>query len=244
MDQDNERLSRIVTLWTKVRQAHDSGDSRVSREAQRVLMERYCTAVHRYLLGALRDEEAADELFQEFAVRFLNGDFRRADASRGRFRDYVRTVLIHLVTDRHRALQRNGRSLPPDVAAPASSETSDVHDEKTFIDSWRVELMNHAWAALQTAQPAQYKVLLFHVNNPDVESTQAAKDLSAQLGRTITATNARVTLHRARAKFAQLLLEEVARSLGEASHDELMDELKVLGLEKICRPALEKAAGD
>jgi hypothetical protein len=53
-----------------------------------------------------------------------------------------------------------------------------------------------------------------------------------------------VTLHRARAKFAQLLLEEVARSLGEASHDELMDELKVLGLERICRPALEKAAGD
>src|SRR5262249_46041323 len=155
------------------------------------------SAVHRYLLGALRDEEAADELFQEFALRFLSGDFRRVTASRGRFRDYVRTVLIHLVTDRHRARQRDGRSLPPDVAAPESPPDSNGDDEKTFIDSWRVELMNHAWAALQSGQPSQYKVLLFHVNNPNVESAQAAAELSAQTGKTITATNMRVTLHRA-----------------------------------------------
>src|SRR5689334_39542 len=100
-----ERLSRINTMWTMVRQAHDQG-SGTADSAQRILMDRYCAAVHRYLLGAIRDEEAADELFQEFALRFLRGDFRRTEAGKGRFRDYVRTVLIHLVNDHHRARRK------------------------------------------------------------------------------------------------------------------------------------------
>src|SRR3712207_7176976 len=52
-----------------------------------------------------RSEAAAEELLQEFAVRFLRGDFRRADPQRGRFRDYVKTALIHLVIDHQRAEQ-------------------------------------------------------------------------------------------------------------------------------------------
>ena len=53
--EDPQRLSRIATLWTMVRKANAPDDGGAD-EAQRVLMERYCTAVHRYLLGALRDE--------------------------------------------------------------------------------------------------------------------------------------------------------------------------------------------
>src|SRR5438874_250561 len=118
MTHENERLSDIVTLWTVVRQAHDRSNNDTLTQAQRFLMERYCSAVHRYLLGALQDEEEADDLFQEVAMRFLRGDFRGTDASRGRFRDYVRTVLIHLVTDIHRAQRRTGKALPADLPAP------------------------------------------------------------------------------------------------------------------------------
>src|SRR5205814_2382076 len=71
--EDTERLSRIATMWDMLRQANEPADAGASHEAQRVLMERYCTSVHRYLLGALRDEDAAGELFQEFALRFLRG---------------------------------------------------------------------------------------------------------------------------------------------------------------------------
>src|SRR5689334_23244292 len=158
-----DRLSRINTLWTMVRQAHGQ-TAEGTDEAQRVLMDRYCAAVHRYLLGALRDEEAADELFQEFALRFLRGDFRRTDAKRGRFRDYLRTTLIHLVTDYHRARKRAGRALPTDVPAVEPSPNSDGDDD--FTQTWRGELMNQAWAALQRTQAAYHAVLLYHVNNP------------------------------------------------------------------------------
>src|SRR5262245_61954396 len=96
-----QRLSRISTLWTLVNQAH-RGAPDVVGSAQQRLLEHYGGAVHRYLLGGLRDPEAADELFQEFAVRFLRGDFQNADRGRGRFRDYVKTSLFHLVADYQR----------------------------------------------------------------------------------------------------------------------------------------------
>ena len=52
------------------------GDRQAASDAQLRLLLDYSGAVSRYLLGALRDNEAADELAQEFAVRFIRGDFR------------------------------------------------------------------------------------------------------------------------------------------------------------------------
>ena len=90
VDQD-DRLSRIATRWTAVFRAH--GDAPTQAEAARHrLMLHYSGAVYRYLLGAVRDPDVAADLCQEFAVRFLRGDFRRADPGRGRFRDYLKTV--------------------------------------------------------------------------------------------------------------------------------------------------------
>src|SRR5262245_63341462 len=79
------RLSRIETTWTLVFQAHQ-GQEPDALARQRLLL-RYRGAIYRYLLGALRDPDAAEELAQEFAVRFLQGGFRRADPQQGRFRD-------------------------------------------------------------------------------------------------------------------------------------------------------------
>src|SRR5262249_2011748 len=91
------RISRIDTLWTIVGQAHASnGDVHA---AQRSLLERYGGAARRYLLAATRDTDVADELFQEFAVRFLHGKLRGASEARGRFRDFLKGVLSHMVTD-------------------------------------------------------------------------------------------------------------------------------------------------
>src|SRR5262249_8409202 len=76
-DDPNPHLSQIETHWSAVFLAH-RGPRDAAAEAQRALMERYGGAVHRYLLASLRDPEAADDLAQEFALRFLRGDFRRA----------------------------------------------------------------------------------------------------------------------------------------------------------------------
>src|SRR5262245_47153551 len=98
------RLCSITTLWSVVLGAHE-GQTERARSAQRQLLDRDGGAIRRYLTACLRDREEAEELFQEFAVRFLNGDYRRADPRRGRFRDYVKTVLFHMLA-RHRSQGR------------------------------------------------------------------------------------------------------------------------------------------
>jgi hypothetical protein len=55
-------------------------------------------AVHRYLLVAPRDLEAASDLDQEFApLPLLRGDFHRADPSHGRVRGFVKRALRDLM---------------------------------------------------------------------------------------------------------------------------------------------------
>src|SRR5262245_17695173 len=117
----SQRLSRITTLWPLIEQAH-AGPADESAEAQRRLLQRYCGAAYRYLLGALHDEDVAWDLSQEFAVRFLRGQFRQASAERGRFRDYVKAALRNLVTDYHRQRQARPQPLPGDVAAPTAAD--------------------------------------------------------------------------------------------------------------------------
>jgi RNA polymerase sigma-70 factor (ECF subfamily) len=243
MDPDCPRpyLNGISTPWTLVRQAH-AGAEPAAAAAQRLLLQRYCGAAYRYLRGALRDEEAALELFQEFVLRFLRGDFRRADSAAGRFRDYLRVALSHLVTDYHRERQARPQPLPADLAQREPADEAAGRDA-AFLRSWREELVNRTWEALAQAKPAYHAVLAFHVENPEVPSPQMAERLSARLGRPFTAAHVRVTLQRAREKFAGLLLDEVAHSLGPCTEEELVQELRALQLLKLCATALERRAG-
>jgi RNA polymerase sigma-70 factor (ECF subfamily) len=242
MDADslNQHLSRISTLWTLLQQAHAGADD-AATAAQRLLMQRYLGAVYHYLLGALHDAGAAEELLQEFAVRFLRGDFRRADPQRGRFRNYLKTALIHLVDDYYRAERARPRPLPPDVAGPTTSSAAEAPE---FLESWREELLTQTWAALAEGHPTFFAVLIFHVQNPEAASPQIAEQLSVQLGKPFTAGQIRVTLHRARAKFAELLVDEVTRSLEAPGPAELVQEIRDLDLLKYCRAALKRRGID
>lgn len=227
----SQRLSRMSTQWTLIQQAH-AGAGLEAADAQRQLMHRYCGAAYRYLLGAVRNEDAAMDLCQEFAVRFVRGDFRRASEDRGRFRDFVKAALRHLVTDYHRERLARPQAFSSDLPAPADA------DDDTFLASWRAELLNKTWEALAAANSTLYEVLKRHSDRPDITAAELAEELVAQTARPVTPGNIRVMLHRARGRFAELLVAEVARTLGEHSEDELLEELRALGLLKHCESAL------
>jgi RNA polymerase sigma factor (sigma-70 family) len=235
-------LSRISTPWTLIGHAH-GGARDCAAHALRLLLQRYCGAAYRYLRGALRDEDAALDLLQEFVLRFLRGDFRRADPGSGRFRDYLKAALIHLATDYHRAQQAQPRPLPANIDQRAAAPDEPTENEATFLQSWREELINHTWVALAEAKSTYHAVLVFHVENPAMPSAGAAEQLAARLGKPFTAAHVRVTLQRAREKFAELLLDEVAHSLGACTEAELVQELQALRLWKLCAPALERRKG-
>jgi RNA polymerase sigma-70 factor (ECF subfamily) len=67
-----------------------------------------------------------------------------------------------------------------------------------------------------------------------------AEQLTGRMGRPLTAVGVRQTLHRAREKFAALLLDEVRQSLEDPRTEQLEEELVELGLLDYCRPILER----
>jgi RNA polymerase sigma factor (sigma-70 family) len=242
----SQHFSHISTLWTLVYQAHQGSPETVSA-AQRRLLELYSGAIHRYLLAALRDPDAADDLFQEFALRFLRGDFKRADPQRGRFRSFMKTALFHLIVDHQRRRRERSPAPLPDDREPACTAPELDDSERRFVESWREELMDRSWQALaeverRTGQP-HYMVLRFRSEQPLLSSAELAEQLGARLGREFTVHGVRQALHRARDKMADLLLHEVIQSLDNPTHQELEDELTDLGLLSYCRTALDRRRG-
>src|SRR3954447_21595547 len=111
-------------MWTHLARAQDH-DADPDRSALAALVERYHPAAYSYLLACTGREDDAADLFQEFALKLLRGEFRRADRGRGRFRDY-RKVTLATVVRRHasraaREAQPGGDEMPDvaDSAPPA-----------------------------------------------------------------------------------------------------------------------------
>jgi RNA polymerase sigma-70 factor (ECF subfamily) len=241
-----QRLSSIKTSWSKLFQAH-RGEKDAATAALQQLLLRYYGAVYRYLLGALCDPAAAEELTQEFAVRFLRGDFCRADPRRGRFRDFLKTSLRHLVITHWRDREKAPPPLPPEgPEQPAAGPPPGDDFDRAFLDKWREELLARTWEALaraqeETGQP-YHTVLRCKTRGPELHSAQLAEQVGAQAGRAYTETGVRQLLHRARERFARLLVEEVAHSLETTDPDKLEQELIELNLLDYCRSALERRA--
>jgi RNA polymerase sigma-70 factor (ECF subfamily) len=215
----------------------------------RKLLLQYSTAAHAYLLGALRHldgkrrQEVADDLGQDFAVRFIRGDFLKVDPERGRFRDFLKVVLSRMVADFYRRSPPQGQSLLTGGIEPAAPDQA-LEQDREFVKNWRERLLGGAWEALEQIQRQTgqlfYLVLRFRAEHPDLASAPMAEELSARLGKPVNAAWARQMLHRARDKFADLLIREVAHTLQNATPETVADELAEVGLLEHCREALAR----
>ena len=243
MNEDaDQRLSKITTLWSIVGRAHgDDGDA--AREARQLVLEQYGGAVRRYVLGALHNADAADEVFQNFAVQFLKGRLRGADPKRGRFREYLKGVLFRLVADHHRARAKQPMQIADD-SPEAVDKSGAINDDDGFLKSWCDELMLQAWNAVEQLEQESgtpyYTVLRMRTEQPGVPSHVLSEQLSSELGKPYQAAAVRQTLRRARDKFADFLLQNVIGSLQNPTSEELECELIDLGLQKQCQAALER----
>jgi RNA polymerase sigma factor (sigma-70 family) len=244
-DSEQERLSRIETLWTKMFRRTKPDEKLATPE--RALVLRYYGAVFRYILGIVRDEDAATDLTQEFAIRFLRGDFSKANPDRGRFRDFLKVSLRNLVMDHYRKQKvvrdKGPRSLPDESSIPGAPADQRA-DDQAFVSSFREEVLARTWEALEEVQrngrQPYHTVLRFKIQHPEMPGTEMAETLSRQLGKTFNDAAMRQILHRARSQFADLLLDEVSRTLGKPNTEELTKELVELRLLDYCKSALER----
>jgi DNA-directed RNA polymerase specialized sigma24 family protein len=241
----NQHLSQIETHWTAVFQAHQ-GSSDEANHALAALVQRYGGAIHRYLLASLRDADAADELAQEFALRFLRGDFKNAEPTKGRFRDYLKRAVYHLMVDYQRARRAQPRRIGEEGVEPVSpvGDPWETDLDRLFVASWRDQLLARSWAALdqiqaRTGQPFA-DVLRLKVDSPELHSAELAQLLSERRGCLVKAGWIRLNLHRARDIFVKTLIDEVQHSLRKDASPSLEDELNELGLLEYCRSALKR----
>lgn len=241
MTSQPSHLSRIDTLWSVVLRAHE-GEAESARSARQALIERYGGAAKRYLRACLRDEDSAEEVFQEFALRMVRGDFRAADPQRGRFRSFVKTALHNLVVDFRRRAGRN-KTHPLNEAAAAEMEEPGPQ-EHLFVQSWSQELLDRSWARLRESERVggapYYSALRLLVDDPNLSAAGVAWQLTAEQGSEITAGNIRVVIHRARQMFADFLVAEVVQSLESSSREEVQQELGELSLLPYCQIALSR----
>ena len=222
-----DRLSQIQTEWSAILEM-GSGEEPQTRQSE--LLMRYAGAVYRYLLVVAKNDEVAADLAQEFAYRFLRGDFRSADPSRGRFRDFLKRSVVNLAMDHFRRVRRRSQLETPEAIEESESKMEQTW-ERAFDESWRREILDRTWRRLEPAAD-QWAVLRLRADFPDSNSVELADRVGQRLGREVSSDWTRQTLARGRSKFAELLRVEVAESLGGADHDCVDEELSRLGLLK------------
>ena len=246
-------LAQLSTHWSNIFRARE-GEGDAAMAARNALLLRYIEVVLRYLRAALRDPGVVDQVCSNFALRVLESDrlYQNADPERGRFRDYLKAVLQHMIADYYRQESRENKQcqrLSGEYELPDPSSLSEELDQD-FVRCWREELIKWVWRQLdqrdqKTGQ--KYAVLLrLQAKKPEMRSTQLAELLSQKLGKPFTAAGVRQLLHRAREVFGDLLVAEVARSLQVDPGDpdgnrRVEEELIDLGLLfSYCKKALER----
>lgn len=239
---DQDRLSRIETVWTMIYHAHTDG-APAQGQAQHELLARYGSAILRYLRGAFRDEMAAEETYQEFAIRFLRGDYRSAHPDKGRFRGFLKVVLSRLVADHYRKQSRR-REAPLDTFCSLSDDSDEVRRDAEFLETWRDEMLTQAWRRLAEEEQRSGKpwmtLLKLRVENPEHRSVELAAQLAQILEEDVTPTRLRVLLHRSRERFANYLIDAVAESIRDETIADVEQELAELQLLQYCQSVLEQ----
>ena len=241
---DKQRLTDIPTEWTLIRTAHTpvqegSPESHDVAEAMQKLIARYHDAVERYLKLKLRDENLADEVMQEFWAKLLTGKLAGADPSKGRFRDYLRTVLHRLIIDHFRS--RRTQQLPPGDLIDPSKPDDD------FDQVWRELVIKRVWSRLETYEVQTPKnryatVLHLRADHPDAPIDDLTNRLGQRIGTLVSSEAFRKTLQRARAKFLELFIQELRETIHPAEPEDIEAEIFDLGLGSFYRRYSEENA--
>lgn len=230
-DTFSPRLDGIETQWSLVQQAHE-GSIHSGTDARNALVLRYSTAIRAYVKAITRNDEEAHEIAQDAVVRLLKGDFAGADSQRGRFRDLLKVAIRNMVRN-HWSKQKRRRAVDFDV--DLMEESQDQLEDDDWLRSWRKNVLDLAWSRLEDYQrqhtgSVAYTVLRLRTEHPDLDSTQLAAKLSDQVGRAVKPDTVRQQLRRARMRFAEMVVEEIAHGLETADPARIQDELICLGI--------------
>jgi RNA polymerase sigma-70 factor (ECF subfamily) len=216
-----------TTDWKVVAAARDGSASEV-RAAIEVLCERYWYPLYAYVRRGGRSHDEAADLAQGFFADLLARDFlQRIDPDRGRFRSFFLAAFKHYLThvrDREQAQKRGGAvsTISLDFALASSrfeAEPADADSPEALYERrWGMTVMERAMERLraetmESGHPERFDALREYLTG--TEPRVAYEETAVALGMSENALKAAV--HRFRGRFGQLLREEVAATVAEAS---------------------------
>ena len=217
--------------------AAGKGDSVQAAAALDTLCRRYWYPLYAFVRRQGHEAHDAEDLTQEFFARFLAKEyFGRADPALGRFRNFLLACLKHFLSERRRQAGRLKRGGGQTIISWDSltaeeryqSEPVDaVTPEKVYERRWALTLLEQVLARLGAEQSAVGKGEVFTQLKDFLwgEGSGAGyAEVAARLG--LAEGALKVTVHRLRQRYRELLREEVAQTV--VTVHEVDEELRYL----------------
>lgn len=233
---DADRDLFHTTQWSLVVSAGDRQSAR-SDEALAKLCLDYWPPLYAYIRRSGHSLHAAQDLTQEFFARLLEKNYvQSADRERGRFRSFLLGAVKHFLSHHRKAAraQKRGGGRPllsldfhSAEAAYRIEPTDSQTPDRLFEQQWALLLLDRILQRLadefaatgKSQQWAQLRGFLT-AGADHCPYAEAAADLG------MSEAAVRMTVHRMRKRYQQLLRDEIAQTVAEAS--EIDDEIRQL----------------
>jgi RNA polymerase sigma-70 factor (ECF subfamily) len=216
-----------TTHWSVVLAAGDQHDPD-SDQCLAILCRDYWFPVYCFIRKRGHDPEQSKDLTQDFFAQLLNKRrLAHADQSRGRFRSFLMTAtenFLHNEHDRKAATKRGGgrADLSLDVErAEEKFKRATVVDHgpaQAYEKEWAQTLLSRVLRLLREEFLASGKKAFFDALAPHLwgeANSVPYAELAERFG--ITLVNVKVTAHRMRLRFREILRREIANTVASSS---------------------------
>ena len=196
----------------------------------------YQIPIRKFFLCLCNSPTQAEDQFQDFAVKFLEGAFSKYDPEKGRFRDYLKQSLRHQVRKQYRKSKKAELSMPEDMDAVDPNLIQPVDAALSEFDAMEGEQIkqlveqdmhadeldgeNHFHSLLKFAIDFQ-RVRLAATTDVQGRSkipvSEIVRFLGEQFGEVVSKDTAKQRMFRAKRAYASKIISEIGVRIGDTS---------------------------
>ena len=222
---ETARQAFASTQWSLVLTARD-GEPRQAQDALASLCTAYWRPLYAYVRRSGYSPEDAQDLTQSFFAHLLEKHaLEHVDPSFGRFRSFLLASLKNFLTNQWRrdhAMKRGGATFIVSLDDMAQAERAwsaepaeSLTPERVYERGWAMALLNRVTARLEAEFVAAGKARIFARLRPYLtgDGTTPYADAAAELE--MGEVTVRVSVHRMRGRFRDLLQAEIAQTLAD-----------------------------
>jgi len=225
-----------TTHWSSVLHAADSNDPAAEASLAR-LCQIYWYPLYYYARRLGHSREDAQDLTQEFLTRLVHKEYLKGvKQEKAKFRSFLLVALKGFLANEwdraHRRKRGGGQELLSFDAQDTENRflaepMEEMSPEKAFERRWALALLSQVLARLETEFCASNKAPLFQelkalLSGEETDSSYA--EIGQRFG--MSESNIKVTVHRLRRRYRELLREEVTSTV--ASPQEINEEIRHL----------------